>query len=124
MHILPVTNIPFFSHKIDYGKIVNTKILSKEIPVGTGIMISYLRKWYSHLLNWYSNKHLSCIFYLHLWQIYPPPDVQYQGLRRIHAYPLETYLRKWLQHHSFGKMSDLMENNQIKKHFLTIDLEV
>lgn len=120
----PVTSIPFFSNNIDYPKIVNTKMLYKEIPIGTGIMVSYFRKWYSALLTRYTNKHLPCIFYLHLWQIYPPPNATYQGLRRIHAYPLEQYVRKWLQTHTFGKVSELMTTNQPDKHFLTIDLEI
>ncbi len=124
MHILPVTSIPFFSHKIRYGKVVNLKILRQEIPIGTGIMVSYFRKWFNHILNRYSHQNLSCIFYLHLWQIYPPPAVQYHGLRRIHSYSLEEPLRRWLQDHSFGKMLELTSGSQAQKHFLTIDLEI
>jgi hypothetical protein len=131
--IFPVSSYVFLnrysSHPI-YPKSMNLKMFLKEFPFGSGIIFSYFRTFYSSILNYYGTKGKSCIFYLHLWQLYPAPDQEFNilrdNIRIIHKYSVLKTLTNLLSKHSFQCMEKLLENRPDNNtaHYLTFDLEI
>ncbi len=132
--VFPVSSYVFLnrpsSHPI-YPKSMNLKMLLREFPFGSGIMFSYFRILYPFILNHYGKNSKPCIFYLHLWQLYPTPDQEFSirrdNIRIIHKYSILKTLTNLLSKHRFQCMEKLLErrpdNNNIS-HYLTFDLEV
>ena len=137
--IFPVSSCIFFdkpSVRAIYPKSMNLKMLSRELPFGSGIAFSYLRALYSSLLSYYGKRGKPCIFYLHLWQLYPPPGRKISLLRHhvriVHKYPVLKRLTGMLSKHNFQTMENLLKENLLNSkpnqknasHCLTFDLEI
>jgi hypothetical protein len=135
MKIFPVSSYVFFNtsalHPI-YPKSMNLKMLLREIPFGSGIIFSYFRMLYPYILNHYGRYNKPCIFYLHLWQLYPTPDQEFNifrdNIRIVHKYSVLKTLTNLLSKYRFQCMEKLLEmrpdNNNNIAHYLTFDLEI
>jgi hypothetical protein len=136
MQIFPVSSISYSWNRRSfpiYPKRLESRMFLREIPLGCGIMVSWLRKSYSNILQWYARRGISFIFYLHLWQLFPPPDLKFDSWTdKVLCYPckfpLVDVLQYFLSQNSFHRMDDLLcvpslKTAAVAHHFLTLDLE-
>ena len=125
--LLPVSTFRYTADRdIKFNQSFGLSTLRKEIPFGSGIVCSYLRRIYPNILDRYARRGQSCVFYLHLWQLFRDPQQSYRGIRRIHRLPLNNWLAKLVEQFKFGKLVDLCGNAQTTsgQHYMTFDIEI
>ena len=125
--LIPVSTFRYTADRdIRFNQSLGFPTLRNEIPFGSGIVCSYLRRIYPHILNRYGQRDQPCVFYLHLWQLFRDPLQTHRGLRHIHRLPLDDWLKKLVKRIKFGKLIDLCGKSQAigKQHYLTFDVEL
>ncbi len=125
--LVPVSTFRYGANRdITFNQSFGLSMLSREIPFGSGIVCSYLRRFYPNILDGYARRGRSCVFYLHLWQLFHAAQAQHRGIRRIHRLPLDRWLRNLIERFEFGKLIDLCGNSPEAsgRHYLTFDIEL
>jgi hypothetical protein len=125
--LFPVSTCRYGSDvDIAFNQTVTLSTLSKEIPFGSGVVCSYLRRVYPAILRSYASKKRPCVFYLHLWQLFCDETVDYRGIRRIHRLPLDNWLKHVVEDFGFGRLIDRCGHPRQNedKHYMTFDIEL
>lgn len=134
LEIYPVTSLRYFgreTHPI-YSKRANLKMLATEIPIGSGIFLSLLRRIYNPIFNHFEKQNKPMVIYAHDWQLISPPHKKYSiardGLRNTHRFPLLESMLYWIDNHRFSSLNLRLDNQHVDSthpftHYLTIDVE-
>lgn len=132
--IFPVTSLQYFGMNNDavYPKSAQMGMLKHEFPIGSGIFVSLLRKFYPRYLNYCRQRNKSIVFYLHDWQLAPLAGKRFtlfkDKLRYVHNFPIIDTLLEWVERQRFANLSSRLTNHATEekqdiKHYLTIDIE-
>jgi hypothetical protein len=129
VRVFPVTSFPnLFSDKPLYAKSSRYLNAVRAIPVGSSFFFSLFRKKYDYLLHFFETKSVSCILYLHNWQMFPWPEREMSlirdNLRYIQKYPLGNVTEYLLCKHRFFRMDRMFTGKRpYNGHFFTFDME-
>lgn len=135
LQVFPVSSRPHCGRGAPlprYPTTISLRALLKEVPFGIGIMVSYLRSVYSHILSHYAARGLSCVFYVHTWQLATPPGERWSlarhGLLWVNRFSLLPLIERLARSHFLRRLDSRLDAPPVRSggpvpHYLTIDVE-
>jgi predicted deacetylase len=135
VQVFPVSSRPHWGRGAAaprYPVTTSLRSLLREVPFGIGTMVSYLRGVYCRILKHYAARGLSCVFYVHTWQLATPPGERWSlrrhGLLWVSRFSLLPLIERLARRHPLRRLDSRLTAPRSDAatpvpHYLTIDVE-